>query len=244
MLRQSSVGFLIFVSLVACTHVTPGPSPAQPVATSVEKARAAVDQTSAAPPSREVPSSPRVAAPGAQTAPTSEATQAEAGRASVAATNPVIVQGAAASSANAAVTDAAKPKPPTVDNATKGRTAGPRSPPPAAQAAIAGAPQKPPSQAALDLASLEQRLRDTRAIGLFAKLSVKNQVDDLLNEFRAFHGGQIPPTLVELRQRYDLLLLKVLTLLQDGDPPLATAVASSREAIWGILANREKFQKI
>jgi len=103
---------------------------------------------------------------------------------------------------------------------------------------------RPPSPPALDLTGLEQRLKDTHAIGLFTKLSLKNQVDDLLGAFRAFHSGQIPPPLPELRQRYDLLLLKVLTLLQDGDPPLASAISASREAIWGLLADRDKFQKI
>lgn len=48
----------------------------------------------------------------------------------------------------------------------------------------------------------------------------------------------------ELRQRYDLLLLKVLSLLQDSDPPLAAAIAASREAIWSILADPDKFAKI
>ncbi|HLZ96444.1 MAG TPA: hypothetical protein VKP66_00775 [Steroidobacteraceae bacterium] len=103
---------------------------------------------------------------------------------------------------------------------------------------------RPPSPPALDLAGLEQRLKDTHAIGLFTKLSLKNQVDDLLGAFRTFHAGQIPPSLPELRERYDLLLLKVLTLLQDGDPPLASAISASREAIWGLLADRDKFQKI
>jgi len=113
--------------------------------------------------------------------------------------------------------------------------------PAAAQTATTQPAAKPP---ALDLAGLEQRLKDTHAIGLFTKLSLKNQVDDLLGAFRAFHGGQTQPPLAELRQRYDLLLLKVLTLLQDGDPPLASAISASREAIWGLLADRDKFQKI
>jgi biotin operon repressor len=47
-----------------------------------------------------------------------------------------------------------------------------------------------------------------------------------------------------LRQQYDLLLLKVLTLLQDSDPSLAAAISSSREAIWGILSDPDKFAKI
>ena len=96
----------------------------------------------------------------------------------------------------------------------------------------------------LDLTSLEERLKDTRAIGVFTKLSLKNQVDDLLGQVRAFHAKRTTTSLSELRQRYDLLLLKVLSLLQDGDPSLAAAISSSREAIWGILADPRKFAKL
>jgi hypothetical protein len=102
----------------------------------------------------------------------------------------------------------------------------------------------PVTSPTLNLADLEQRLRDTRAIGIFTKLSLKNQVDDLLNRFRALYRGPNKHPPVELRQRYDQLLLKVLTLLQDADPPLAAAIASSREAIWSILADPDKFAKI
>ncbi len=87
-------------------------------------------------------------------------------------------------------------------------------------------------------------MKETRAIGIFTKLSLKNQVDDLLAQFKAFHRKQAKATLTQLRQQYDLLLLKVLSLLQDGDPPLASAIASSREAIWGILTDPQKFSKI
>lgn len=101
-----------------------------------------------------------------------------------------------------------------------------------------------PAAPTLDLADLEQRLRDTRAIGVFTKLSLKNQVDDLLSEFRTYYKGQDKQPSPELRQRYDLLILKVLSLLQDTDPALAAAISSSREAIWAILADPEKLSKI
>jgi hypothetical protein len=103
---------------------------------------------------------------------------------------------------------------------------------------------KGPEAPTLDLADLEQRLRDTHAIGVFTKLSLKNQVDDLLNEFRTLYRGPNKHPPPELRQRYDLLLLKVLSLLQDSDPQLAAAISSSRESIWGILADPDKFAKI
>jgi hypothetical protein len=96
----------------------------------------------------------------------------------------------------------------------------------------------------LDLTSLEARLKDTEAIGVMTKIALKNQVDDLLDQFRAFYSGKLKTTLAELRRPYDLLVLKVLSLLQDSDPSLAAAIAASREAIWGILSDPKKFATI
>jgi hypothetical protein len=103
---------------------------------------------------------------------------------------------------------------------------------------------KPPATDTLDLGTLEQRLRETRSIGLFTKLSLKNQVDDLLAQFRSYYRAQGKPPPMTLRPHYDGLLLKVITLLQDGDPPLAAAILASREAIWGILADPVRLSKI
>ena len=101
-------------------------------------------------------------------------------------------------------------------------------------------PAPPPTAAPLDLKSLEQRLRATSAIGVLTKLSLKNQVDDLVARFRSFHQGARPPTLAELRPAYELLLMKVLSLLQDADATLARDINASREAIWGVLTDRDK----
>jgi len=124
------------------------------------------------------------------------------------------------------------------------------APAPAPTAAPVPAPTSAPSeprastQPTLDLNSLEQRLRDTHAIGVFTKLSLKNQVDDLLKSLRAFHGGAPKPPLEALRESYELLLLKVVTLLQSGDPQLAATVSSSRDALWALLADPKKFAQI
>lgn len=114
---------------------------------------------------------------------------------------------------------------------------------PAQPPVAAAAPAEPAASTTLDLDGLEQRLRDTHAIGVLTKLSLKSQVNDLLDQFRGFHDGHIKVPLAELRQRYEQLLLKVVTLLQDSDEPLAKTVASSREAIWGILADPKTFAK-
>ena len=116
----------------------------------------------------------------------------------------------------------------------------PAAPPPPAQSA--GPP--PAAAAIVDLTGLETRLRETSAIGLFTKLKLKNEVDDLLGRFRTFHDGRGGATLAKLRESYDLLVLKVVSLLQDKDGPLARDIFSSREALWNLLADPVKFKTL
>jgi hypothetical protein len=131
-----------------------------------------------------------------------------------------------------------RPPAPRPASPVQGSTAGTQQP-------VASPPaQRPATPPPLDITSLEQRLKDTHAIGIFTKLSLKNQVDDLLAQFRAHYRSNGSPPLGDLRQRYDLLMLKVLSLLQDGDPPLAQTIGSSREAIWGILSDPNKLAAI
>lgn len=116
--------------------------------------------------------------------------------------------------------------------------------PPARTAQVKAAEPDQATTAALDLTSLEKRLRETHAIGVFTKISLKNQVDDLLAHVKLFHEGRGTITLAALRERFSLLLLKVLSVLQDGDPALARDVSGSREALWGILEDPVKFAKV
>lgn len=109
----------------------------------------------------------------------------------------------------------------------------------AAPAPLARTPEPP-----LDMATLRVRLRETHAIGTFTKLELRNQMDDLVQEFRSHHLGGHNTSVAKLRQRYDLLVLKVLILIQDGDPSLARTIAASQEAIWNILADPEQFESV
>jgi len=138
---------------------------------------------------------------------------------------------------------------PTGQRDTKAAPPAAKPPPPAAAAQATKKDSTPPEVARpkappLDLASLETRLKETKAIGVLTKIALKNQIDDLLDQFRAFYQGKLKTTLAELRRPYDLLVLKVLSLLQDSDPALASAIAASREAIWGILSDPGKFAAI
>ena len=184
------------------------------------------------PPATTAPPPPKVAI-AAEPAPPPPATPAP----------PAPKPGAAPSPAPAPASPAAPkeaPRPAPAPKATASAT-----PPAAAPKASTPAPAaaKPAAPPPLDLTSLETRLKDTGAIGVLTKLSLKNQVDDLVGRFKTFHAGQRPPTLTELRPAFDLLLMKVLSLLQDKDEPLARDINASRDAIWGVLADRDKFVK-
>jgi len=128
----------------------------------------------------------------------------------------------------------------------------PGTPPPSGKPAVPATPQgaskaappvakRPAAAPALDLNTLEAQLRATKAIGVFTKITLKNQVNDLVDKFREYYQGTATLTMKDLRRSYDLLMIKVLSLLQDADEKLASAIVSSREAIWGLLADPKKF---
>ena len=248
--RTACGGLLVLLSMAACTHVRPTPPQTAGAAAgaaptevpAAEPAAAGTAKTSVPPavsagqlatPAPERPAGPAAPVSGMEAAPAKDAAAKATARST-----------AAPAAAKAPVADAAKNASSHVGAAATTPAKDEHAAPPAKESSVAATSQKPSAAMALDLAALKQRLRDTHAIGVFTKLSLKNQVDDLLNEFRAFHSGRPMASLADLHQRYDLLLIKVLSLLQDGDPPLAAAISASRDAIWGILVDPEKFQKV
>jgi hypothetical protein len=219
--RLCFVSLPMLLLLVACTHER---SAARPSA-----AQAASTPATASTPAPSPAAAP-VAAPPANAPASSPAPDAAAAP--------------APSKAGSAVAARSSRPPPKTSPTETTSAAAAAIHPPSPPAAAARAPTAAGATPALDLTALEQRLRDTHAIGLFTKLSLKNQVDDLLAQFKAFHSGGSRVSLTELRQKFELLLVKVVTLLQDNDPSLAAAVSSSREALWGVLSDPKKFANI
>ena len=155
---------------------------------------------------------------------------------------------APAPSAKAPPPDAATPAPKRAGKATPPVASTPapntRAPKPAATPVAVppvGARPAPAAPGTLDLTALKEQLKATKAIGVFTKISLKNQVDDLMDQFSAYYQGKARTTMPELRRSYDLLMMKVLSLLQDSDQKLASEIVSSREAIWALLSDQKKF---
>ena len=96
----------------------------------------------------------------------------------------------------------------------------------------------------LDIKQLTARLRATKAIGFFTKLALKNEIDDLLDRFRQFHGRTGEATLAVLREQFNLLFIKVISLLQDDDQELSRILAGAREILWNKLADPAAFAQL
>ena len=101
-----------------------------------------------------------------------------------------------------------------------------------------------PATAPLDLNGLKARITATKAIGILTKISLENQVEDLMKQFRDHYEGSSTRTMTELHSSYDLLIMKVLLLLQDTDQRLASDIVASREAIWRVLSDQNRFANL
>lgn len=96
-----------------------------------------------------------------------------------------------------------------------------------------------------DIAVLKARLQSAaKAMSFFRKLALKNQLDDLMDRFRRFHEEKGNASLEDMRERFDLLFMKVITLLQNCDPKLFRDVDRVREILWNKLADPRSFAQL
>ncbi|NND43828.1 MAG: hypothetical protein HKN58_00795 [Xanthomonadales bacterium] len=170
-----------------------------------------------------VPEEPRASPPSANAPPQTEATPKPAAAPSP---NP------AAAPAPAPVDKPAEPEAPAVTPSTSPATK-PDSPAPEA----AKKPQ-------MDLDSLESRLRQTKAIGVFTKLELKSQVNDLLKDVENYHRNRNAMSLTQLEEHFNLLVMKLLVLLEKEDPQLHRDIARARPALWSTLADPVEFSSM
>lgn len=94
----------------------------------------------------------------------------------------------------------------------------------------------------INLEGLEVGLRDTNAIGLFKKLSLKRDLDRLIVNFQAFHGGAEEANIEKLESSFEKLVNNTLSLLHAKDPDLHQRVSAARSQLWFRLRDPDTFQ--
>ncbi len=94
---------------------------------------------------------------------------------------------------------------------------------------------------AIDFEELKLRLRKTGAIGFFTKLELKGQIGDLFDELEVFHERESGLNIEQLEEHFNLLLMKLLVLLQDDDTSLHQDIVLARPTLWITLSDATSF---
>jgi len=99
-------------------------------------------------------------------------------------------------------------------------------------------------QEAIDFKTLEKKIRKTKAIGVMTKLKLSSDINKLLKELNAFHAGNSSLTLEQQREQYDLLYMKIVTLVQKKDPELFHQLCNVWDPLWVALQDEENLKKV
>lgn len=110
------------------------------------------------------------------------------------------------------------------------------------------AQQTPPNDAGghddLDLDALVDRVSHSKALGFLTKLSLKGDIDGFLKKMREYHDKSGDSSLEQLQERYDVMVHKLVTLLQDKDQELVKSIDDSRDKLWAMLSDSKKFAEM
>ena len=93
-----------------------------------------------------------------------------------------------------------------------------------------------------NLEALVDRISHSKALGFLTKLSLKLDIDGFLKMIREYHdkgGGEY--SLEQLHERYDVMVHKLVVLLQDKDEELVKSIDDGRDKLWAMLADAKKF---
>jgi hypothetical protein len=96
-----------------------------------------------------------------------------------------------------------------------------------------------------DLEALVDRISHSKALGFFTKLSLKLDIDGFLKMVKEYHDkGGAEETLEQLHERYEVMVHKLVVLLQNEDEELVESIEDGRDKLWARLADAKKFAGI
>ena len=92
--------------------------------------------------------------------------------------------------------------------------------------------------ASFDLKQLKLSLRKTPAIGIWAKLTLKAELDAILEDVDRSRSDPRSHGFENLKNRFFALVDETASKLNAGDPGLSNRISSSRGEIWEALIER------
>jgi hypothetical protein len=92
-----------------------------------------------------------------------------------------------------------------------------------------------------ELERLIDRVVKTKSIGIFSKLAMKGDAENLWRDLGKYHSGAAGMNIDELDERYHLIVHKLELSIRKRDKDLAQAIADFREPLWQRLENPDSF---
>jgi hypothetical protein len=99
-------------------------------------------------------------------------------------------------------------------------------------------------QEVVDFKTLETKIRNTNAIGGFAKLRLSSDIKQMLADLKSYQAGESSLTLEQHREQYDLLYMKIVSQVQEKDPELHQQLCNAWDPIWTELQDEKNLKKV
>ncbi len=95
----------------------------------------------------------------------------------------------------------------------------------------------------VDLEMLGEALRGSTAVGLFEKVKLKRNIDELLTRLESWHDGKRSYTLDQLEEQYNVLLMRIASHIQHKDQVLHQQLCNAWLQIWLDLEDSGRFRE-
>ena len=90
-----------------------------------------------------------------------------------------------------------------------------------------------------NLDTLITKLKETKALGVFTKLALKGDMEEIIAMANGYQRVAAFSELQSVRELFDGLVLKTITLLNDKDPNLAADMYQARDLVWQSILEAE-----
>lgn len=103
--------------------------------------------------------------------------------------------------------------------------------------------EEPIEEEISDLDNLRARIRKSKAVGPLTKLKLRGEIKALLKKLELYHSGKGHSNINQLNERFDLLYMKVVSLVQEKDPDLHRQLCNSWEPLRRSLQSPSYFSR-
>lgn len=94
---------------------------------------------------------------------------------------------------------------------------------------------------AISIEAMQKMLRRAEGIGLWTKIKLERRINRFTEDFYWYHKGANGKSLLQMRERFNALHSRVVTLLQARNPGMSKQFSDARDVLWFAYRNPGAF---